>query len=101
MFSNPVRDRNILAWQKWCAKLRTWLLARRGRQSRLANALGVRRQNVHRWWNKCHTQIPAWAAVNANVWFSQQIDRQVVSPQADKVVPPDPDKPETVERRAA
>jgi hypothetical protein len=57
---------------EWLDELRTWLKARRGRQSKLARHLGVPRQNVNRWFIERHTAIPAWAAITANIWHQQR-----------------------------
>lgn len=71
------------AFEAWLDKLKLFLLATRGRQTRLAQHLGVRRQSVHRWFIERRTPPPAWAAVAANIWYNARIV-QPVPPQADK-----------------
>ncbi len=82
---SPRQSAHIVAWQKWQIRFRAWLLEKRGRQTACAEHLGVRRQNVHRWFVEMHTKIPAWAAVTANVWYaSLPKTLTIVPPQADK-----------------
>lgn len=91
----PRQSQHVIRWQKWQVRFRGWLLEKRGRQTACAEFLGVRRQNVHRWFVEMHTKIPAWAAVTANVWFAS-LPKQLtlVPPQTDSpVVPPQADSP--------
>src|SRR6266851_5549158 len=62
---NPREER----FKEWLSEFRDFLRGKRGRCSTLARYLFTRRQNVHRWFIECHSQMPAWAAVHANVWF--------------------------------
>jgi len=57
----------------WCLNFREYLKAKRGRQAEVARALETRRQNIHRWFVRQDTAIPAWAAVHANVFYYQAV----------------------------
>ena len=76
--TNPREQR----FNEWLGELRDFLRAKRGRPSTLAKYLCTRRQNTHRWFVEGHTQIPAWAAVHANIWY------QRVRLVCDEVCPP-------------
>ena len=98
---NPLQARFNL----WRDRVRFYLLAKRGRNSELARALGVRRQTTWRWFFNRWSNVPGWAAVNVNVWYYQRVSRELDqflaeqqkfgplgSPQADKFVPGSGDK---------
>ena len=107
------QERHVERFNDWLAQLRSFLTAERGRASRLAEHLGVRRQNVSRWFISGYKRdVPAWAALTANVWYYAQLvrlgsDKPLCPPgerQPEKRpdVPPDigwpvmiPGKPET------
>lgn len=62
----------------WLERVEFWLRSERGRSARLARALKVNRQQIHRWFILNRPKPPGWAAVTANVFYYQN-----VSPQAD------------------
>ncbi len=69
------QERHVERFNDWLAQFRSFLTAERGRASRLAEHLGVRRQNVSRWFvsrSGYKRDVPAWAAVTANVWYQAQ-----------------------------
>lgn len=68
------------AFERWLDKLKAFLQQKRGRSAALSRALGVGRQAISRWFIGRHCRVPAWAAVNANVWYYKN-----VSPQEDNV----------------
>ncbi len=69
-----VRETHVERFENWLLKLRSFLTTERGRASRLAEHLGVSRQNVSRWFvtrSGYKRDVPAWAALTANVWLSR------------------------------
>lgn len=64
---------NFSAWLKL---LRRYLEMERGRNSRLAEHLGVNRQTCWRWFFQEHGRIPAWAAVTTNIWLAGKLTPQ-------------------------
>ena len=93
-----VRETHVERFENWLLKLRSFLTTERGRASRLAEHLGVSRQNVSRWFvtrSGYKRDVPAWAALTANVWYHAQLVRL----GSDKLCPPggrqgEPDKPQ-------
>jgi len=73
---SDTQQRHVERFEQWRLQLRSFLTGKRGRASRLAEHLGVRRQNVSRWFvsrSGYKRDVPAWAAVTANVWYHAQL----------------------------
>jgi hypothetical protein len=87
---------HVERWNRWMLRFRSYLASERGRSSALARHLGVRRQNVSRWFiGRGHSAgPPAWAAVAANVWYNRVVAPQVdnVPRSGDELVAPQVDK---------
>ena len=62
---SDTQQRHVERFEQWRLQLRSFLTGKRGRASRLAEHLGVRRQNVSRWFvsrSGYKRDVPAWAA---------------------------------------
>jgi len=63
-------------YEGWVSTLQQYLAGKRGNYSRLARQLGVNRQTVWRWFGPGYrSRVPGWAAVCANVWHAQELQK--------------------------
>jgi hypothetical protein len=55
-------------YERWRGKIATRVTAKHGGMAKLARAIGVSKQTVHRWF-RGHAEIPAWAAFAVVAWW--------------------------------
>src|SRR5437879_13362587 len=90
--------RHMERFDRWRLKLRDFLTEKRGRSSRLAEHLGVKRQSVSRWFVtgvERNRTVPAWAAVVAKIWHQSEVVRLASDKPMGRFVRRSQDKPST------